>query len=44
MASAGVREIDLLIKIILTTDGTNVYMKGDTWCKREVSTPLVNHT
>ena len=39
MSSPGLRENDIPNKIILTTDSTNVYVKGDTWCQRGVLAP-----
>ena len=33
MSSISLRENVILTKIILTTDGTNGCVKGDTWCQ-----------
>ena len=41
MASSGLRENVILTKIILTTDGTNGCVKGDTWCQGGFGTSLV---
>ena len=39
MAFSDLRENVILTKIIFTTDGTNGYVKGKTWCERGVGTP-----
>ena len=35
----GLKENVILTEIILTTSGTNEYVKGDTWCQRGVWHP-----
>ena len=34
MAFSGLRENIMLTKIVLSTDGTNGCVKGDTWCQK----------
>ena len=38
---SGLRENIILTNYILTTDGTNGYAKGDTWCQRGILQPPV---